>query len=237
MYDIIELQDYNNVLSTFNIINESKNKVWSKENKLFIKILSDEVGKIRFEKSYGDGEAIYYHNEQKQDLADLKSKVVNSFSINVSSKESYYNDYRIEFIDKETNNLIDSNISFQINNEDKSCTNGIYIAKANEGIYDINVISAPGDYVVPNISSFEIKSGFENNYVHKVYLEKKKYDIKLDSVDRELPKETINESNYCVLNSFKELPNTIDYIKVIKIVLVIIILVEIKRHAKEIFKN
>ena len=43
--------------------------------------------------------------------------------------------------------------------------------------------------------------------------------------------------NYCILDNFNELPNTIDYIKVMKIGLIILIIIEIIRHVKKIFKD
>ena len=227
MYEIIELTDNNNVLQTFNIINESKNEVWSDGNKLFIKILSSDSGQIKFDKSIGEGDAIYYHNEQRQDLADLKSKVSNSFSITVSSNEPYYSDYRIEFIDEETNELITTNIDFKINGDIHSCTNGIYIDRFSEGVYDVDIITIPQNYIIPDKSSFKIESNDSNNYTYKIYLKKKK-NVKssLDDAD-----------NYCILDNFNELPNTIDYIKVMKIGLIILIIIEIIRHVKKIFKD
>ena len=234
MYEVIELIDSNNVLSSFNIINDSKNEVWAKDNKLYIKILSDEIGHIRFEKSYGEGMAIYYHNDQKQDLADLKSKVTNSFSISVSANEPYYNDYRIEFIDKESNELINSNIDFKVNDDIHSCSNGIYIDKITEGNYDVNVISVPSIYNIPSTTTFKIENGDVNNYTHKIYLEKKKNNTKEDN---SVITNDLEDINYCVLTDFKELPNTFNYVKVIKVIIIIVIIIEILRHVKKIFED
>ena len=49
-------------------------------------------------------------------------------------------------------------------------------------------------------------------------------------------KEIEDTKNYCELNK-KELPNTVDYIKIIKVILIIIIIIEILRKKKKIFKD
>ena len=234
LYETIELKDTFNVLDSFNIINESKNEVWVKDNTLYIKFLSSEVGTIRFEKKSGSGDIKYYHSDSKQDLADLTGEVVNSSYITVLSKESYYNDYRIEFIDKDTNELINSNIDFKINQNDYSVSNGIFQDRGYVGEYEVEVINVPNNYIIPDNSSFNLTDGNINNYTHKVYLKK-------INEDKELIKENVDttkeENNYCVLTDFKELPNTINYIKIIKAILIIIIIIEILRHVKELLKK
>lgn len=234
LYETIELKDTFNVLDSFNIINESKNEVWVKDNTLYIKFLSSEVGTIRFEKKSGSGDIKYYHSDIKQDLADLTGEVVNSSYITIIADEPYYNDYRIEFIDKDTDELIDSNIDFKINQNDYSVSNGIFQDRGYVGEYEIEVINVPNNYIIPDNSSFNLTDGNINNYTHKVYLEKINEDKELIKENVDITKE---ENNYCVLTDFKELPNTINYIKIIKIVLIIIIVIEILRHVKELFKK
>ncbi len=246
MYETIELTDYNQVLSSFNIINETKNEVWSEGNTLYIKILTDEKGTIKFEKKIGRGDIKYYQSSNKQELADLTGEVVNTFYLNIDVIDAYYNDFRIEFIDEESNNLVESNISFNLNNINYSTTNGIYLEKNKSGNYIVDVISVPNEYEIPDKSSFTINKGDENNYVHKVYLKKKTTQKNNEEVVemREDIKETKthdeqieNSVNYCVLTNFKELPNTINYIKYLKLIAIIVIIIEILRHVKKIFKN
>ncbi|MBR1717760.1 MAG: hypothetical protein IJ715_00655, partial [Bacilli bacterium] len=199
---------------------------------------------------------------------------------------------KVEFIDKDTNLLVNGNIEFKLNNDYLSTTNGIYLTDLNQGKYSIDVVGVPKNYILPDkvqfnidemnqlstrsvkvyltkptgvlnvsastgkyelhnqsglISKFTDSTSFELNldtyYVIDI-IEGKKYDVNIEYVDQytkiitydlTIKKEQYEKST--IIPSSYELPNTINYIKLLKICLIIILGILILKHLYEIFKK
>lgn len=291
-FKTIVLEDFNGVISNYEVQNNSKNKVWIKDNKLYITILQSDDAKIKLIRKYGEGSPRYYHSEIKQDIVDLTGYVENISYITIRANDSYHEPIKVEFIDKDTNLLVNGNIEFKLNNDYLSTTNGIYLTDLNQGKYSIDVVGVPKNYILPDkvqfnidemnqlstrsvkvyltkptgvlnisastgkyelhnqsglISKFTDSTSFELNldtyYVIDI-IEGKKYDVNIEYVDQytkiitydlTIKKEQYEKST--IIPSSYELPNTINYIKLLKICLIIILGILILKHLYEIFKK
>lgn len=299
-FKTVVLEDTNNVLNLYEIENNSKNVVWINDNKLYITILSSDLSEIKLVRKYGSGSPTYYHNDSKQDLADLTGYVENVSTLNVQANNKYNEDLSIEFIDKKTNELINGNIDFKINENSYSTTNGIYLTNLEDNNYKISIQNVPYGYLIPKDYSFIIDENefhknrtitiyidkpaarlnviAERNYLYQIYkddklvnnfftsntfdlevgdyyiidyLNKKRYDISLaykdqytDFIEATItipyseeikPNRTINKQEYN--SKYYCLPNTINYKKIIKICILIILFILLIKHIYEIFKK
>lgn len=189
--DTIVLSDNNNVLSSYNIINDSKNIVWKENNKLYIKIMTNKESKIKFvknisngkeSKSYvSDGQAIGVFGFKHDITSEILVKATNKFSSRIN----------IQFKDKENNKNIEGTITFKIKNNDntyfkyndieefKTDSSGKYISEfyLEEGNYEIEVIDVPNYYILK-----------DNNFLFDINEDSKLKDDTLyieDYIDRQ----------------------------------------------------
>lgn len=182
-FSTVILEDKNNVLQNYEIINNSKNQVWKNDNKLYIKILSSEESKIKLVRKLNGKGLNYYRSNTNQDLMLLDDDISYESDITIGASNEYTSSLVINFLDKKLNNLIDKNIEFKIvnldNNEETeifNTANGIYYSEQvfKEGKYKIELINVPKNYVIDDPLTFEIKEGDTTDGLYRIndYLEK-----------------------------------------------------------------
>lgn len=171
-YSTVVLEDTNNVLYEYNMINESKNEVWTDGNKLYIRILSSEPGKIRFQKKLNGSGMNYYHSSSNQDIIDFDDNITYTSEISVQANNEYSEALYINFFDSDTEKTINGGIKFKIINLDTHEESEIYTTynssyytqeKYKEGNYKIEIIDVPRNYVINNNLFFSIKE--QQNYM------------------------------------------------------------------------
>lgn len=198
--DTIVLNDNNNVLSSFNIINDSKNIVWKENNKLYIKLMTNKESKIKFvkninngkdSKSYvSDGQAIGVFGFNRDITSEILVRAINKFSSRIN----------IQFKDKENNRNIENVITFKIKNKDntyfkynnieefKTDINGKYISDfyLDEGSYEIEIIDVPNYYILKDdnlIFNINEDSKLDNDILYiEDYIDRQKAIINIERV-------------------------------------------------------
>lgn len=171
-FSTVILEDTNNVLMNYQVINNSKNNVWISGNKLYINILSSDFAEIKLVRKYGSGDAIFYHTNSGQDLAALASYVENVSNIYVYASNLYNEDINVEFVDRETNSLV-GNIDFNINDNSFNTFDGRYMSNLESGGYDIKVDNVPYGYLLPDNYHFEVsENDIHQSRTFKIYLDK-----------------------------------------------------------------
>lgn len=160
--DTIILNDDNNVLSGYDIINDSKNIVWKENNKLYIKLMTNKESKIKLVKNISNGK------ESKSYISDGQAIGVFGFNRTITSEilvkadNKFSSRINIQFKDKENNRNIEDIITFKIKNKDntyfkyndveefKTDVSGKYISEfyLEEGNYEIEIIDVPNYYIL-----------------------------------------------------------------------------------------
>lgn len=180
-YDTIELNDTNNVINTYEIINDSKNQVWFGGSKIYIRILSSEPTTIKFKRKVGSGNPQYFHSDTNQDFASLSSEVYTEASITVQANNKYNENVTVQFVDKETNKLINEPIDFVINEESYTTSNGNFLKNMEEGNYELHLKKVPKDYVIDKSYNFSVKEeNLLQNRTVIIPIEKAKGQINID---------------------------------------------------------
>lgn len=163
-YTVVILEDTNNVLSQYDIINNSPNNVWINDNSLFVEILSSEFTNIKLVRREGSGDPIYYYGSTNQDLAYLNSSVLNVSEISVQANNEYNKNVVINFLDRENSSLISEAIHFEIVNLDNNKViidyetyNGMYYNNFTSGNYEIRIKDVPEGYLIPDSLNFGIE--------------------------------------------------------------------------------
>ncbi len=180
-YDTIVLDDTNKVINAYEIINDSKNEVWMENNKLYIRILSSSPSKIKFIRKEGVGYPKYYHSDGNQDIAYLNSEVSIESSIIVQANNKYNENVTVQFVDKETNKLINEPIDFVINEESYTTSNGNFLKNMEEGNYELHLKKVPKNYVIDKSYNFSVKEeNLLQNRTVIIPIEKAKGQINID---------------------------------------------------------
>ena len=180
-YDTIVLDDTNTVINAYEIINDSKNEVWIENNKLYIRILSSSPSKIKFIRKEGVGYPKYYHSDGNQDIAYLNSEVSIESSIIVQANNKYNENVTVQFVDKETNKLINEPIDFVINEESYTTSNGNFLKNMEEGNYELHLKKVPKNYVIDKSYNFSVKEeNLLQNRTVIIPIEKAKGQINID---------------------------------------------------------
>lgn len=171
-FSTVILEDTNNVLMNYQVINNSKNNIWINGNKLYINILSSDLEQIKLVRKYGNGDAIYYHSANGQNLAALASYVENVSTIYVKANNKYNENINVEFIDRETNSLV-GNVDFNINDNTFNTFDGRYMTNLESGDYNIEVSNVPYGYLLPDTYHFQIdEKDIHQSRTFKIYLDK-----------------------------------------------------------------
>ena len=134
-YKTITLTDTNNVLSQYEIVNDSKNQVFKSNNSLIIRILSSELSTIKLVKKVSSGSPTYYHSSNGQDIADMTSEKEVVSTIQIQANNLYNENVTFQFLDNQTFEKLD-NYEFKITNLD---TSEEIIARTQDGHYTINL--------------------------------------------------------------------------------------------------
>ena len=160
--DTIILNDDNNVLSGYDIINDSKNIVWKENNKLYIKLMTNKESKIKLVKNISNGKESksYISNGQAIGVFGFNRTITSEILVKADNKFS--SRINIQFKDKENNRNIEDIITFKIKNKDntyfkyndveefKTDVSGKYISEfyLEEGNYEIEIIDVPNYYIL-----------------------------------------------------------------------------------------
>ena len=180
-YDTIELTDTNNVINTYELINDSKNQVWFGGGKIYIRILSSEPTTIKFKRKVGSGNPQYFHSDTNQDFASLSSEVYTEASITVQANNKYNENIQFQFVDEETNELIENSINFEINDNEYSTSNGNFIKNLEEGEYQLNLKSVPSNYIIDESYKFNIEEkNLLQNRIIQIPIKKAKGKINIE---------------------------------------------------------
>lgn len=211
--EIIELDDTNEVLSDYDIINESKNEIWKENNKLFIKILDLNNTNIKFIKKIKSGVSTtgYSPTTTSQTLATFSIDETIESSLKVTPNE--YNS-KIKITRYANNKVVNGKIKFKIFNvktsqfikvndseifETDDHGNFISDFKLDIGTYEIFNIEIPDNYIFYDINtSFQIK---DNNLLNDNI-----YEI-IDYLD--VPYGILNVSENTIYSNYK-IPITSD---------------------------
>lgn len=209
--DLIILDDENGVLNNYEIINNGKNEIWQKDNKLYVRIL--ESGSFQLKKTIKSGSSTngYSSGSSNQALATfaIDETIIDNIDINMNEYKSkikitrYVDDKKVE--DKIKFKIYDVKKGIFIENEKiyETDEQGNFISdfKLPKGTYEIYNIEIPNGYIFSDkITSFEITENNDlNNYIFEI-------DDYLD-----IPIGQVNITNFINYSNYK-IPVLTDYV-------------------------
>lgn len=192
-YNQIVLEDTNNVLYNYEVVNESKNDVFISNNEIYITVLSSDLNKIKLVRKVDkQGNSSYYHSDVSQDLAYLNSDVQIETEIFVQSNNKYSTTLNINVLDEASKQLVNGGVKLKILNLNTNQYVGEYITyngifspptPFGEGKYRIELIDVPKNYTIDDGLNFEIDEKGPGFGVYQInyYISKAVGKIKINS--------------------------------------------------------